>query len=217
MRMRYVAACAVLASFVAAQSGFAQKVKSSSLAPMIGPVVGLNIFSFTGSDATGTKSLSTITLGGAVSFQLSPSVFFEPQLLYSTKGASADLGGITAKFNIHYVDLPLLLGVRIPTQSGIRPYIVVGPVAGYQVKCDISATSGGTTSSGNCKDNGIDVKNFNFGVTGGAGLEFLAGPMTLQAGARYELGLSEPLTGSNVKNSGIAIAVGAMFSLGRRQ
>lgn len=217
MRVRYLAVVVALASVVAARPGAAQKVKASSLAPMIGPVVGLNIFSFTGSDATGTKSLSTITLGGAASFQLSPSVFLEPQLLYSTKGASADLGGVTAKFSIHYVDLPILLGVRIPTQSGVRPYILAGGVVGYQVSCDISATSGGTTSSGNCKDNGIDVKNVNYGVTAGAGLEFVAGPMTLQAGARYELGLAQPVSGSNVKNSGIAIGVGALFSLGRRQ
>ncbi|HXY67892.1 MAG TPA: porin family protein [Gemmatimonadales bacterium] len=223
MRVRYLAVVVALASLVVARSGEAQKVKSASLAPMVGPVVGLDLFTFTGSDVTGAKNLTGLALGGALMIQLSPSVFLEPQVLYSTKGASFNVGiDTTDKFTLHYVDVPIMFGVRIPARSGVRPYLMAGPVIGFKAGCDLSETTAGSTNSASCTASGFfDIKSTNFAVTGGAGLDFVAGPMTLQVGGRYEYGLSKPLTvlgtALNVRNTGFALNVTALFSLGSRQ
>ena len=108
----------------------------------------------------------------------------QPELLYSTRGTKAEYGGLideTIKFNLNYLDLPVLAVFKLGDAAEIH----VGPYAGYLLNSNISYS--GDLSNGTEKVNRDNLKPFDFGVAGGFGLNF--GPM--QVGARYNLGLTK--------------------------
>ncbi len=214
MHVRTIAAAVLVASGLLTSAAVAQKGKLGA-APQwtVGPVVGLNYFTFTGSDATDAKYKAGLAAGLALSHPLSPSLFFQPELLYSMKGASYSSGTSTARFKLDYFEVPLLFGLNIQTTGQTRPFVMVGPTVGLMVSCNLEETSGGVTQSASCKDLGGSTRSADLGFTGGAGIEFPLSSMKLNLSARYTLGLTEPLVGPNVKNSGFNVSAGLMFPL----
>lgn len=214
MGMRTIAAAVLVASGLITSAGVAQKGKLGATPPWtVGPVLGLNYFTFTGSDATDSKYLTGLAVGAALSHPLAPSIFLQPELLYSMKGASYSSGGVTDKAKVNYIEVPVLFGYRLATSSQMRPFVVAGPTLGFLASCKLEETSGGTTQSASCKDLGLETKSFDLGLTGGAGIDFPVGAMTLNLSARYTLGLTETLQNVHVKNSGFNISAALMFPL----
>lgn len=108
----------------------------------------------------------------------------QPELLYSTRGARAEYGGLidqTVKFNLNYLDLPVLAVFKLGDAAEIH----VGPYAGFLLNANTSTS--GDLGSGTDEIDRDHLKSFDFGVSGGFGLNFGA----LQVGARYNLGLVE--------------------------
>jgi len=132
-------------------------------AKSFGIIGGVNFSSFTGSDADGgtydlgggdsytaTKgSLTGFTGGLYVSIPIGTSVVFEPELLYSGKGAKysyeASIGGSSQDFGAvtyhgDYLSIPLLIRYNFNAQGG--PYVLGGVSANFNVSCstDVSST-----------------------------------------------------------------------------
>ena len=108
----------------------------------------------------------------------------QPELMYSTRGARAEYGGLidqTVKFNLNYLDLPVLAVFKLGDAAEIH----VGPYASYLLNSNVSYS--GDLGNGTDDIDRDHLKPFDFGVAGGFGLNF--GPM--QVGARYNLGLTE--------------------------
>lgn len=116
-------------------------------------------------------------------FMFVESFGIQPEFLFTTKGTEGNYAGIinqSVKFNLHYIDIPILLVIRpIPVME-----IHLGPYAGFLVDSDIKFTGtiyGETT---------VDRDHFNtldYGLAGGLGFNF----GNFQAGVRYHLGLQE--------------------------
>jgi hypothetical protein len=214
MRVLSVATGVLLASSLAVNVAAAQKVKSAATEPTFGAVVGVNVATFSGSDASGVKSLAGLAFGAQATFSFSPSVFFQPQVLYSMKGAQETFAGdTTLKVKLNYIEAPLLLGVRLSSaQNRVRPYLVAGPTVAYLASCKVNLSAGGISNEADCASG--STKSFDAGVTGGAGLEIATGRVTLSLAARYFLGLTEPIQSSNIKNRGFNVGVGAAIPLG---
>jgi opacity protein-like surface antigen len=214
MGLRTIAATVLVASSLIASAGVAQKGKLGAAPPWtVGPVLGLNYFTFTGSDATDAKYKAGLAVGLALSRDIAPSIFFAPEALYSMKGASFSSGGVTDRFKVNYLEVPVLFGYRFDTHSQTQPYVVAGPTVGLMLSCNLEETSGSTTQSASCKDLGIDTKSTDFGITGGAGVEFPLSSMTLTLTGRYTIGLSDVVSNFSVKNSGFSFTAGLMFPL----
>ncbi|MEJ1240738.1 porin family protein [Chryseolinea sp. T2] len=108
----------------------------------------------------------------------------QPELLYSTRGTRAEYGGIidqTVKFNLNYLDLPVLAVFKLGDAAEIH----LGPYVSYLLSSNIKYS--GDVVNGTDEINRDNLKHFDFGVSGGFGLNF--GPA--QVGARYNLGLTE--------------------------
>lgn len=108
----------------------------------------------------------------------------QPELMYSTRGAKAEYGGLidqTVKFNLNYLDLPVLAVFKLGDAAEIH----VGPYASFLLNSNTSYS--GDLGSGTDEIDRDHLKPFDFGLAGGFGLNF--GPM--QVGARYNLGLTE--------------------------
>jgi opacity protein-like surface antigen len=106
---------------------------------------------------------------------------FQPEILFTTKGTSAEYTGIfnqTVDFNLNYIDLPLFLV--------FRPFEVVefhaGPYVGFLLNSNVGFTG---TIDGQTELNRDNFNAFDWGL--GAGLQFNFRSVIL--GLRYNMGM----------------------------
>jgi hypothetical protein len=183
----------------------------------LGPFVGLNYFTFYGSDAGDANSRVDFAVGGQLDYDFAAGGLFRTGLIYSRQGAEMSDQGTMVKFKINYIEVPLLFGYRFPTSSGVRPYLLGGGQLGFKVGCSVEGSQGSTTVSFACDDPnlGLDVSSFDFELGGGAGLAFPAGSGSFTVDARYMLGLTKVVKDAEVKNRGFTFGVAYMFPIGR--
>jgi hypothetical protein len=109
----------------------------------------------------------------------------QPELLFSTKGTKAEYGGSvfdqTIKFNLNYLDLPVLAVFKLGESAEIH----VGPYVSYLLNANISHD--GDLGSGVDDLDKDNFKSFDYGLSGGFGLNF----GNVQVGARYNYGLAK--------------------------
>ncbi len=108
----------------------------------------------------------------------------QPELLFSTKGSKADYDGLfdqTVKYNLNYLDLPVLAVFKLGKSAEIH----VGPYVSYLLGANISYS--GDVANGDDEIDKDNLKSFDYGLAGGFGLNFGA----VQIGARYNYGLAE--------------------------
>ena len=214
MSIRTTAACVALASCLAAQTALAQYKPGEREPTTFGIVGGLNMASMSGSDATGMKTRTTFHAGLGANMTLGGNIFFQPQALYFMKGPKYEESGFSASLRMGYLEVPLLLGMRIPMQgSNVRPYIVAGPSIGFKMSCKIHGEESGVSVNLNCDDSqvGLQVKGVDFGLAAGLGVEVPMGSGRLHIFGRYSLGLSEVVQDMNVKNNVISFGAGYFF------
>ncbi|MGF7217556.1 hypothetical protein GGR92_003730 [Spirosoma lacussanchae] len=116
----------------------------------------------------------------------------QPELLYSTKGASADynLLGFNGRntFRLNYAELPVLLTFKL----GQAVELQAGPYAAYLLNSNVN--SNGDFGSGSSAINRDNFNKVDYGIAGGLNIYF--GKAFI--GARYEQGLQR------IANSGAA-------------
>jgi hypothetical protein len=148
--------------------------------------------------------------GAVLGRDLSDNLSLELQPHYVTKGAKLSADGeedFTSRVN--YFEVPLIL--KLSTRGdGVRPYLLGGPVIGFRT----SATVEGAGLSENFED---QIKDTDFGLALGAGVQIPAGRGALFVEGHYGLGLrdievvepgDEP---GHVKNRGVQVKVGFVF------
>ncbi len=98
---------------------------------------GANYQNLTGKDFNGDKLSSTGIIGfhAGVNAQIPivPQFYFQPGLLYSTKGSKITDGDVTGNYNLSYIELPLNLVYKSQLGSGFV-MIGFGPYVGYGIK-----------------------------------------------------------------------------------
>jgi len=211
------AACVVLLACVGAQVGLAQ-AGPQPRALWIGPVANVSFATFTGSDVTEASARTVFSVGAAATVDLGSSLFFQPQALYSMKGANATIGGDAAVYKLSYAEFPLLLGYRVPLGgNGLRADLVAGPTVGFLLRCRGHLAGAVNPPELDCNDNdeGVRTKSTEIGVTFGGGLEIPVSGGTLALSARYGLGLTDIASVRNPRNAGFSVGLGWSFSLAR--
>lgn len=132
--------------------------------------------------------------GGFYGQILSSEVFaIQPELLFSTKGTQADYGGIinsTVKFNLNYIDLPVLAVIKLGPSAEIH----AGAYASYLISANIKYE--GNVGNGTDRIDRDQLKSFDYGLSGGLGLNFGA----VQIGARYNYGLVKIADSNSARN-----------------
>lgn len=108
----------------------------------------------------------------------------QPELLYTTKGASADYNvvGFTGKntFQLNYAELPILLTFKL----GPAVELQAGPYAAYLLNANVKTE--GSFGSGNTTLNRDNFNKFDYGLAGG--LNLYVGKALI--GLRYGQGLT---------------------------
>lgn len=148
---------------------------------------GLNLSNLNTSDASSSDMLVGFNIGVFDKLPVSNFLAIQPEFYISTKGASVTYNNLfvdgTAKFNLTYLEVPLLCVVNVTKLLNIQ----FGPYVAYLVDGKVKNVA--NVSLFNFEQN-INVNNYNridAGVVLGAGLD--VGAITL--GARYNLGMTK--------------------------
>jgi hypothetical protein len=109
----------------------------------------------------------------------------QPELLFTTKGSKNVYDNSffdqEVKFNLNYLELPVLAVFKLGKSAEIH----AGPYIAYLLNANIKTE--GDFGSGTDELDKDDFRAFDYGLSGGFGLNFGA----LQIGARYNYGLAE--------------------------
>jgi hypothetical protein len=132
----------------------------------------------------------------------------QPEVLYTMKGAEAviDDGVITGtgKLRFDYLEIPILLKLRIPTGS-VHPFIFAGPAFGFNLKATFEDITGGASD--------VDGANkVDYSAVLGGGLQL---GRSIHVDVRYTLGLQKleiPDLGTiDLKNGVLSATLGLAF------
>lgn len=185
-------------------------------ATTIGVLGGLNLATLGGADADGFESKPGILLGGYASFGITKNFAIETGALYSQRGAKFSDQGVTLKFKLDYVEVPLLLSARFPGEGGVTPFFSGGPAFAFKASCGFSVTGSGTSVGTGCRavedELEIGIKSADAGLVGAAGVDV----KSLRIALRYFLGLStidNVAPTYSIKNQVFSLVVGYGFRL----
>ena len=201
------------------QSVFAQEQEASdesTLTPKFGIKGGFN-FSNLYVDNVQDEH---VKVGGNIGFYaklpVTKGLSIQPELIYSNKGAKEDYsnflqGSGTYRFNLHYVEVPVLLVINLTKNFSISGGGYAAFLAGATVK---DVDSDGTINNAT-ELSTDDFNRFDYGLVGGVSVDI--DHVTL--GARYNYGLhnigkDDNLAGQlteNSKNSVASLFIGFAF------
>jgi opacity protein-like surface antigen len=174
-----------------------------------GAKAGVNISSFTGSDATGASTLLGFNVGGLVKVPISDAFSFQPELLYSGQGAKGSTtdpnsgANISVSEPLSYLNVPLLFKYTRP--FGV--YTELGPQVGYLLSAHAKA-------QGVSVDAKSQFSSTDFSLVFGLGY---ISPANIGIDFRYNFGLSnvgkayDGNPAPNLKNASIQIGLFYMF------
>ena len=120
---------------------------------------------------------------------------FQPEVLYSQRGAKSREDDPATKLDLNYVQIPLLLMARLGSrESPIYPILYAGPQVAFETRCQVTGESEGVSLSVGCDDPLLDgeleTNQTEYGVVFGGGFEVLYSRLTVQLDVRYQLGLT---------------------------
>jgi hypothetical protein len=136
----------------------------------------------------------------------------QPEVLYTLKGAKptfeeGELSG-TEKLTFDYIEIPLLLKLRLPTGS-FHPFIFGGPAIGFNLTAKYKDIVDGETYEGDIDD----FKKLDYSFVLGGGLQLGS---SLHLDVRYTMGLQKliqlpDLEAFDIKNGVISATLGLAF------
>jgi len=193
---------------------------------------GVNFQNLTGKDNNGDKLKNNMLIGfhGGVNAQLqiAPEIYFQPGLLFSTKGAKNIYGSLTGTYKLSYIELPLNVVYKGALGSG---FIMVGfgPYLAYAIGGKSSLNNETTTVENNIVfkstvESGDPyltayMKRFDAGGNIFAGFE-MAGGLFVQLNTQFGMININPKDNRilkefsdklSVKNTGFGISLGYRF------
>ena len=177
-----------------------------------GVMAGANFAKLSGGDVQDAKTRTGLMVGGYAAWPIAESWSFQPELLYSMQGAkgSDEFGETTLKLD--YLGVPLLFRFSPPTTSTTKPFVAIGPAFGYQVACNVSASSSQFSVNSSCDDaaQGTDFerKKFDFSGRIEAGADVAAGGTHVRIGGGYSHGFTDVVNHSKAKNRVFSVFLG---------
>lgn len=135
---------------------------------------------------------------------------------YSAEGNKVQSGDAKNVINTNYVRVPVKLIYFLgKSDDVVRPKISAGPSFGFLTSASSATTVSGVKVKTDITD---DIKNFDFGVTAAAGLNFKLAPRTwLNTDLAYYQGLTDITKNNNStqRNGNVGVNVGLLIGVGK--
>lgn len=187
---------------------FNAKAQTGERVWSIGLEAGPN-FSKHGWDGDETDFKTGFLVGGNLTYSIRNTYGFTGKLLYAQKGAKVD----NTKSTLNYVEVPVVGRWFFNKEGAFRPNIFAGPSFAFLTGVKGQVGDGDKQTLDNYKD---VYKTFDFGLTGGLGLNYEIAPETrILLDFRYTYGLSDisKSNSSSVNNQVIGITAGVSFGI----
>ena len=162
--------------------------RAQELKPMqFGVKGGLNLSNLNTSDASSSDMLVGFNIGVFDKLPVTNFIAIQPEFYITTKGASVTYNNLlvngTAKFNLTYLEVPLLCVVNVTKLLNIQ----FGPYVAYLVDGKVKNVANVSLLNFEKNINVNDYNRIDAGLVLGAGLD--VGAITI--GARYNLGMTK--------------------------
>jgi hypothetical protein len=173
-----------------------------------GPEVGLNISKFGGDANDETDFRTGIAFGLGLTYSIQNTYGVTTKVLYSQRGAKID----DTKLSMKYIEVPVTGRFFLNRDGLCRPNIFVGPSFAFLTGVSSKLNDGDTVEDEDFKDT---YETFDFGLTGGLGLNWLIADETrIILDGRYTHGLSNVVkSDSDIFNRGFTVSAGITFGL----
>lgn len=176
---------------------------------------GLNLTNLYVEDASTEKLKAGFNAGIFWKLAVAKGFSIQPEVLYSQKGTKTTYdnfiqGDGEYRFNLNYLEVPLLAVVNLGKNFNIQ----AGPYVGYLLSANVKDMNNDGTINGAADLNEDNFERWDYGVAGGLGFDV----SNFTLGARYNYGLREigkaGLAGEitrNSKNAGLSVYIGLGF------
>ena len=230
MRLRQVVCTGLIMVPMVAVFGTVRAQSAAPVAPRrFGITAGINSSTFGGKDATNpTPSRRTGFMAGVLLVvPIRPSFAFQPELLYTMKGANIDDPSGSGGYKMTYIEVPLLARFDIATSGGVKPFLYAGPAVSFKMSCDIEIKSSFFNVNSTCEEfvsqfaSTTKFKSIDYGAIIGGGLAFDLSGKTFSIGARYDHSFgkisedTDPTVGNDVKHRVISVLATLEFPWGK--
>ncbi len=167
------------------QLSFSQTSDSSKF--KFGVKGGVNFSNLYTQNVESNNVLTGFNAGVFAKLPITESLAIQPELLYTTKGAKLTYNNYfvngTAKFNLNYIELPVLLVINLTENFNIH----VGPYVAYLVDSNAINDSQGTLFDIQSNLKNEDYNKFDTGLAIGVGYD----ADKIGFGVRYNYGLQK--------------------------
>jgi hypothetical protein len=156
----------------------------------LGVKAGLNYANFSGTDIQ-TDAITSYHAGLVAEIKLMDKFAIQPELLYTTQGASYKNAGEEFKNELGYIAIPVMAKIYLSKSFSLE----LGPQASFLLneKKDFDVN---------------DSNTFDFALNMGLGLKIT---QNIFVQGRYVLGLTEVSPDADAKNSVLQLSAGLMF------
>lgn len=214
---------------LSAPLAFAQSTEKGKMSFAI--LGGINLQNLTGKDNNGNKLENDMIIGyhGGVNIQIpiAPEFYFQPGLLFTTKGAKNTYGSLTGTYKLSYIELPLNLVYKGALGNGFV-MIGFGPYVAYGIGGKASVEYNSTTYETDIEFKSVVetgdpwvpyFKAFDAGGNIFAGYE-MAGGLFIQLNTQFGMLKINPEDNRvikiyseklSVKNTGFGLSIGYRF------
>jgi hypothetical protein len=174
---------------------------------------GLNISTFYGDDTEGLDSKLGFVGGFFISYQSKNLFILQPEVSYTTKGATAKIESVNFTLAYDYVEIPILFKFEFPLDDNpsIKPAVFAGPFVSYKTKAKIIVSANGKMEEDGI--NSVAPRDYGFQIGGALGLNL--GKYELGFDVRYIHGITSVDTSVNsfdIKNRVINLNVYFCFT-----
>ena len=185
---------------------------------------GINLATITGDDTDDLDGRTSFHFGVVAEIAISDKFSVQPELLYSSQGATSEDSYSEEGFNVKeevtvkldYINLPIIAKYYVADGFSIEAGPQIGFLMNSELEIDLTASGEGFSEDFSETEDLKDyVKGIDFGLNFGLGYKMESG---LNFSARYNLGLSDGNddpeffeSDSALKNNVIQISVGYFF------
>lgn len=153
----------------------------------IGIKAGANLSNMSTNDASNNDMITGFNLGLFGKLPITNFIAIQPELYLTTKGAAVSYNSIlmdgTARFNLTYLEIPVLCVVNITDNFNVH----AGPYVAYMLNGKVKNESNITLFDFEENIDANDYNRIDAGIAIGAGIDIGA----ISVGARYNFGLTK--------------------------
>lgn len=164
--------------------GLALTMGTLSFAQSFGAKAGMNVSTITDDVDMDQKSKVGYYAGVFVNLPVATEFSIQPEVFYNNLGAKYTALNQTAKLNLDYITVPVMLQYNATPEF----YLEAGPEFGFLVNSKVKSDNAAIESLGNAIFDKDNLNSFNFGVGIGAGYYFTK---NVGLSARYVAGFTD--------------------------